>query len=120
MPLELAVWRIDGGLRAVAASGPDLEERLETLLDQDVTNEAVQRPQRPTRRALVVRVRQPTYPYVGHLPQLPQPVREAQGDPLEYIDQHVVVEGAVKLRFLGQHSLRALIEHDRGGVPVHR
>ena len=43
MPLELAVWRIDGELRAVAASGPDLEERLETLLDQDVTNAAVQR-----------------------------------------------------------------------------
>lgn len=43
MPLELAVWRIDGELRAVAASGLDLEERLETLLDQDVTNAAVQR-----------------------------------------------------------------------------
>ena len=37
MPLELAVWRIDGELRAVGASGLDLEERLETLLDQDVT-----------------------------------------------------------------------------------
>ena len=51
---------------------------------------------------------------------LSQPVRETQGDSLEYIDQHVVVEGAVKLWFLGQCSLRALIEHDRGGVPVHR
>lgn len=37
MPLELAVWRIDGELRALGASGLDLEERLETLLDQDVT-----------------------------------------------------------------------------------
>jgi hypothetical protein len=37
MPLELAVWRIDGELRAVAASGLDLEERLETLLDRDIT-----------------------------------------------------------------------------------
>ena len=53
-------------------------------------------------------------------PRLPQPVREAQDDLLEHIDQHVVVEGAVKLRFLGQRSLRSLVEHDRGGVPVHR
>jgi hypothetical protein len=52
--------------------------------------------------------------------QLPQSVREAQGDSLEHVDQHVVIEGAVKLRFLGQRSLRALVEHDRGGVPVHR
>ncbi len=37
MPLELAVWRIDGELRAVAASGLDLEERLEKLLDRDIT-----------------------------------------------------------------------------------
>jgi hypothetical protein len=37
MPSELAVWRIDGELRAVAASGLDLEERLEALFDQDVT-----------------------------------------------------------------------------------
>lgn len=37
MPLELAVWRIDGELRALETSGLDLEERLETLLDQDVT-----------------------------------------------------------------------------------
>lgn len=37
MPLELAVWRIDGELRAVAASGLDLEERIETLLDRDIT-----------------------------------------------------------------------------------
>ena len=37
MPLELAVWRIDGELHAVAASGLDLEERFEALLDQDVT-----------------------------------------------------------------------------------
>lgn len=36
MPLELAVWRIDGEFRAVAASGLALEGRLETLLDQDV------------------------------------------------------------------------------------
>ena len=42
MPLEVAVWRIDGELRAVAASGLDLEERLGALLDQDVTNAAVQ------------------------------------------------------------------------------
>lgn len=37
MPLEVAVRRIDGQLRAVAACGLDLEERLEALLDQDVT-----------------------------------------------------------------------------------
>ena len=37
MPLELAVWRIDGGLRGIAPTGLDLEERLEDLLDQDVT-----------------------------------------------------------------------------------
>jgi len=43
MPLELAVWRIDGELHAVAVSGPDLEERIESLLDQDVTNAAAQR-----------------------------------------------------------------------------
>lgn len=36
MPLELAAWRIDGELRTVAASGLDLEERVATLLDQDV------------------------------------------------------------------------------------
>ena len=32
MPLERTVWRIDGELRAVAVSGLDLEERLETLV----------------------------------------------------------------------------------------
>lgn len=37
MPLELAVCRIDGELRVLGASGLDLEERLEKLLDQDVT-----------------------------------------------------------------------------------
>ncbi len=58
--------------------------------------------------------------YIAGDGQLPQPIREAQGDLLESIDQHVVVEGAVKARFLGQRSLRALVEHERGGVPVHR
>lgn len=37
MPLELGVWRIDGGLTAVLATGLDLEARLEDLLDQDIT-----------------------------------------------------------------------------------
>lgn len=52
--------------------------------------------------------------------QLPQPVREAQRDSLEYVDQLVVIEGAVKLWFLGQRSLRALVQYDRAGVPVPR
>ena len=37
MPLELGVWRIDGSLKAVEATGLDLEARLEHLLDQDIT-----------------------------------------------------------------------------------
>jgi DUF2075 family protein len=56
------------------------------------------------------------WPYVAGDGQLPQPVREAQGDLLEHIDQHVIVEGAVKLRFPGQRSLRVLVERDRGGA----
>ena len=52
-----------------------------------------------------------------YLPKLPQPVREAQGDSLEHVDQHVVVEGAVKLRFLGQRSLRALLITIAGACP---
>jgi len=34
---------------------------------------------------------------LGYSPQLPQPVREAQRNSLEYIDQHVVIEGAGSL-----------------------
>jgi len=37
MPLELGVWRIDGGLTALPATGLDLESRLEDLLDRDIT-----------------------------------------------------------------------------------
>src|ERR1700732_2486631 len=37
MPLELGVWRIDGTLTPVPATGLDLESRLEDFLDQDIT-----------------------------------------------------------------------------------
>lgn len=37
MPLELGVWRIDGGLTALPATGLDQEARLEDLLDRDIT-----------------------------------------------------------------------------------
>jgi hypothetical protein len=37
MPLELGVWRIDGGLRSLSATGLDLEARLEDILDGDIT-----------------------------------------------------------------------------------
>ncbi len=37
MPLELGVWRIDGGLTALSATGLDLESRLEDILDRDIT-----------------------------------------------------------------------------------
>lgn len=37
MPLELGVWRIDGALTSVQATGLQLESRLEDLLDQDIT-----------------------------------------------------------------------------------
>jgi hypothetical protein len=37
MPLELGVWRIDGGLTSLSASGLDLEQRLEDILDRDIT-----------------------------------------------------------------------------------
>jgi hypothetical protein len=37
MPLELGVWRIDGNLSRVPASGLDLESRLEDILDRDIT-----------------------------------------------------------------------------------
>ena len=37
MPLELGIWRIDGELQLIPESALDLEERLETLLDQDIT-----------------------------------------------------------------------------------
>ena len=51
---------------------------------------------------------------------LPQPVREAQGDLVEFFDPLVVVEGTVTMRLFGQRSLQARIEHDCGCVPVHR
>jgi hypothetical protein len=37
MPLELGVWRLDGGLTALSATGLELESRLEDLLDSDIT-----------------------------------------------------------------------------------
>ena len=37
MPLELGVWRIDGGLTSLTATGLDQEARLEDLLDRDIT-----------------------------------------------------------------------------------
>lgn len=37
MPLELGVWRIDGGLTALSATGLNLEARLEDFLDRDIT-----------------------------------------------------------------------------------
>jgi hypothetical protein len=37
MPLEIAVWRIDGDLRVVPATSLGLESRLEDLLDKDIT-----------------------------------------------------------------------------------
>lgn len=37
MPLELGVWRIDGGLTSLSATGLDQEARLEDLLDRDIT-----------------------------------------------------------------------------------
>ena len=37
MPLELGVWRIDGGLTALSATGLNLEARLEDILDRDIT-----------------------------------------------------------------------------------
>jgi len=37
MPLELGVWRIDGGLTALSATGLDLGQRLEDILDRDIT-----------------------------------------------------------------------------------
>ena len=37
MPLELGVWRIDGGLTSLSASGLDLEQRLEDILVRDIT-----------------------------------------------------------------------------------
>jgi len=40
MPLELAVWRIDGRLQAIPATGLDYENRLQQLLDEhpDIAN----------------------------------------------------------------------------------
>jgi hypothetical protein len=37
MPIELGIWRIDQGLESVAVHGLDLEERLEGLLDSDIS-----------------------------------------------------------------------------------
>lgn len=37
MPLEMGVWRIDGGLTSLSATGLDQEARLEDLLDSDIT-----------------------------------------------------------------------------------
>ena len=37
MPLELGVWRIDGGLTSLSATGLDQEARLEDILDGDIT-----------------------------------------------------------------------------------
>ncbi len=36
MPLELGVWRIDGGLKAVDFGSLDIESRLEDILDEDL------------------------------------------------------------------------------------
>lgn len=37
MPLEIGVWRIDGGLTSLQAVGMDQEARLEDILDSDIT-----------------------------------------------------------------------------------
>ncbi len=37
MPLELGVWRIDGGLRPVEFGSLDLESRLEDILDENIS-----------------------------------------------------------------------------------
>jgi hypothetical protein len=37
MPLELAVWRIDGVLRSIPQESLDLEQRLEDILDKDIS-----------------------------------------------------------------------------------
>lgn len=37
MPLELAVWRIDGALRSIPQESLDLEQRLEDILDSDIS-----------------------------------------------------------------------------------
>jgi len=37
MPLEFGLWRIDGDLAAVDWGAVDLEERLESFLDRDIT-----------------------------------------------------------------------------------
>jgi hypothetical protein len=39
MPLELGIWRIDGGLRRLAVGSLDQEARLEDILDQDILRE---------------------------------------------------------------------------------
>ena len=37
MPLELGIWRVDGGLKRVDLAGLDLESRLEDILHQDIS-----------------------------------------------------------------------------------
>jgi len=37
MPLELGVWRIDGGLKPIDVSSLGLESRLEDILHQDIS-----------------------------------------------------------------------------------
>ena len=51
--------------------------------------------------------------------RLSKPVGQTQRNPLEYVDQHVVVERPVELRSLGQCASRAVIQHACGGMAVH-
>jgi len=37
MPVEQGVWRIDGGLKPLEMAGMDHEDRLEEILDQDIS-----------------------------------------------------------------------------------
>ena len=37
MPLELGIWRIDGGLEKLEVKSLDLEDRLEGFLDADIS-----------------------------------------------------------------------------------
>ena len=53
-------------------------------------------------------------------PELTKSVGQAQSDSLQHFDQHIVVQGTMKLRLLRRRALGAVVQDDGRSVPIHR
>jgi hypothetical protein len=56
----------------------------------------------------------------GGTQHLTKSIGQAKSDSLQNFDQHIIVQGAMKLRLLWHRALGAVIQDDGGSMSVHR